>query len=154
MEPFERVVLDEDALRSKVSDAVRGFPSLGVEQDDYDDLVKRYCKDEVWINDKYQVDVNREIKTPGWPEMVHLSIKLITEEPIHDWRDLQTIKNILVGEENEAIELYPAESRLVDMANRFHLWVIATPGIKFPFGFPDRITASEAMGDEKQRPIK
>lgn len=153
MKPFERVVVDEESLRMTVSDAVRGFPSLGAKGDDYDDLLKRYCKDEVWINDKYQVDVTREIKSPGWPDMIHLSIKLLTEDPIHDWRDLQAIKNTLVGEENEAIELYPAESRLVDVANRFHLWVIATPGFRFPFGFPDRMTATETMCEEKQRPI-
>jgi len=153
MKPFERVVVDEETLRMTVSDAVKGFPDPGVKEDDYEDLVKRYCKDEVWINDKYQVDVTRGIKSPSWPDMIHLSIKLLTEDPIHDWRDLQAIKNTLVGEENEAVELYPAESRLVDMANRFHLWVIATPGVKFPFGFPSRITASEAMGDEKQQPI-
>jgi hypothetical protein len=37
---------------------------------------------------------------------------------VHDWRDLQRIKNQLVGPECEAVELYPAESRKVDTANQ------------------------------------
>lgn len=154
MKPFERKPIDEDAIRRTVSDAVRGFPDLGFKQDDYEDIVSRYHKEEVWVNDKYQVSVRRDIKHPGWPDMIQLSIKLLTQEPVHDWRDLQNIKNLLVGEENEAVELYPAESRLVDAANHYHLWVIAKPGIKFPFGFPVRMTSSESIGDDKQRPIK
>lgn len=46
--------------------------------------------------------------------------------------DAQRIKNELLGDEYEACELYPAESRLVDGANQFHLWAING---QFPFGF-------------------
>jgi hypothetical protein len=38
-------------------------------------------------------------------------------QAIHDWRELQRIKNEIVGDEIEAVELYPAESRLLDTAN-------------------------------------
>jgi len=33
---------------------------------------------------------------------------------------------MIVGEEHEAFEVYPAESRLVDTANQYHLWVSRT----------------------------
>jgi hypothetical protein len=52
-----------------------------------------------------------------------LSIKRRDREVIRDWRELQAIKNAIVGPEHEGFELYPAESRLVDTANQFHLFV-------------------------------
>ena len=85
--------------------------------------------DEIWINDLYQVNIHRNTpnQTFGAGVVVdHLSIKRRDKQPIHDWRDLQTIKNLLCGPEREAIEVYPAESRLVDTANQYHLWVIPT----------------------------
>src|SRR4029450_2216455 len=44
----------------------------------------------------------------------HLPTKPIDKEPIMDWRDLQAIKSQLCGAEAEAMQLFPAESRLVD----------------------------------------
>jgi len=92
---------------------------------------------ETWVNNKYQVFVYR----PSFPgmgdvEMVHLSIKLNTREVIRDWRDLQRIKNELCGTACEAVEIFPAEDRLADAANQYHLWVLE-PHRRFPFGFDD-----------------
>jgi len=91
--------------------------------------------DTVYVNDRYQVNVREAEVSDGWPAMVHLSIKRRDKEPIHDWRDLQTIKNMIVGPEHEAVELYPRESRVVDTVNQYHLWVVKEPGKSFPFGF-------------------
>ena len=69
--------------------------------------------------------------------IIHLSIKRHDREPVSDWRDMQEIKNQIVGKEHEAVEIYPADSRLVDTANQYHLWVLDTPrdeGGEFPFG--------------------
>lgn len=90
-----------------------------------------------YINDVYQVEVRDCEPIKGWPSMVWLSIKRRDREPCHDWRDLQRIKSELVGAECEGVELYPAESRNVDMANQYHLWVIKAPGVVFPIGFND-----------------
>ena len=79
-------------------------------------------------------------------EIVHLSIKSHDRKPVLDWRDKLRIKNELCGEDAEAVELYPAMNRVVDMANQFHLWVIGstagpsgieltTVGMSWPFGF-------------------
>jgi len=76
---------------------------------------------------------------------------------VQDWRDLQAIKNELFGAEHEAIELYPAESRVVDTQNQFHLWVLLTyegrPRPRFPVGWScgKRCTAQEAKGTLPQR---
>lgn len=45
--------------------------------------------------------------------------------PIRDWRVGQRVKNELVGPEAEGIELYPAESRLMDEANEY--WLVVFP---------------------------
>lgn len=71
----------------------------------------------------------------------HLSIRHGEREPIRDWRVFQDIKNQTVGPEFEAAELFPAEDRLVDVANQYHLWVLAGPvnaggeRPRFPFGW-------------------
>lgn len=94
-------------------------------------------------NDTYTAIIRKAEMNPnlvsdgGFPDMLWLSIKRNDRECIHDWRDLQTIKNMLIGEENEAVEIYPAESRLVDTANQYHLWVFVDATIRFPFGFHD-----------------
>jgi hypothetical protein len=90
----------------------------------------------------------------SWPQMHWLSIKRRDKAPIHDWRDLQRIKNDLIGEENEAVELYPAESRLCDSANQYHLWVLADPELRFPFGYNERFVAEGNWEGSKQRPFE
>lgn len=87
-----------------------------------------------WINDIYQVAV-QELGDNA----VHLNIRRRDGGPIlRDWRHFQLIKNQLIGEECEAVELYPAESRLVDTSNKFHLWGLRDPTYRFPFGFDER----------------
>lgn len=91
-----------------------------------------------WVNDRYTV-YRRPITMPeGLPAFVHLSIKRNDRKPIHDWRHLQQINNELVGRECEGVELYPAESRLVDEANQFHLFVSLDKSFRWPFGDQDR----------------
>lgn len=71
---------------------------------------------------------------------VHLSIKRLDKEPMGDWREMLRIKNELVGEEAEAVELFPSMTRLVDAANQFHLWCLLPEwGPTFSFiGFHSR----------------
>jgi len=93
--------------------------------------------DEVWLNDLYQVVIHRQ------QGMIHLNIRRVDGYPGRDWRHFQQIKNELVGEEYEAVELYPAESRKADTANKYHLWVINDPSFRFPFGFTERQVCDE-----------
>jgi hypothetical protein len=89
---------------------------------------------EVWINDIYQVQVR-----PHTPPCVQLNIRRRDGDTIfRDFRHFQQIKNQLLGAECEAVELYPAESRLVDSSNKYHLWGVPNPGYRFPFGFKER----------------
>lgn len=90
---------------------------------------------QIFINDEYQVYKRIQKKKYHGCRVIWLSIKRLDREPMRDWRDLQEIKNLLVGPECEGIELYPAQSRLVDTANQYHLWVIDDKHFRWPFGF-------------------
>lgn len=105
---------------------------------------------ELWRNDIYQVEVKRH------DEIVHLNIRRVDGGPIlRDWRHFQQIKNELIGPECEAIELYPAESRLADAANKYHLYGIADPTFRFPFGSMERYVSYETgkTPGTRQRPL-
>jgi hypothetical protein len=85
------------------------------------------------------------------PPFIHLNIRRHDWAACNDWRDFQQIKNELVGAENEAVELFPAESRLVDTSNTYHLWVHADSSFRFPLGLQHRLVTSEPIGLEAQR---
>lgn len=124
-----------------------------------DAAAQREDKAKVFKNDKYQVLVTPCGGAQGDGEVyvfVWLSIKRLDREPVHDWRDLQEIKNQLVGPECEAFEIYPAESRLVDTANQYHLWACTSPKFRVPFGFNEGRRATydiDPATGAKQRPM-
>ena len=112
---------------------VRGIPAIGTPPS----MLKN---ENIWLNDKYQVNVTEIENGITW-----LSIKRLDKECIHDWRELQTIKNMLTDPEREALEIYPAESRLVDTSNQFHLWVLPK-GEMIPFGYGERLIVKGHKG--------
>lgn len=116
----------------------------------FEKIHREQLESESWINDVYHV-LRRRIKgNEGCPDMVYLSIKRHDKDVISSgtrWRDFQAIKNQLVGEECEGVELYPAESRLVDTANQYHLWCIESPEFRFPLGFNDGRVVLDGTGE-------
>jgi hypothetical protein len=84
---------------------------------------------DIYSNDIYQVVVEKN------GPLIHICIRRHDEQPCKDWRDHQQIKNEIIGPEYEAVELFPAESRLIDTTNEYHLWVHPSPSFRFPFGF-------------------
>ena len=114
----------------------------------YDPAVHGY----VFKNSQYTAYRRMILDDAGELAMIHLSVKRNDKEPIRDWRDMQRIKNELCGPEWEGVELYPAESRLVDTANQFHLWCFP---FRLQFGFHEgRLVDNVAVGamGGKQRP--
>ena len=108
------------------------------------------------MNDTYQINVDRMThkNSPVGLPIVHLSIKRIDKEIIHDWRELQEIKNAILGAEIDAVEVYPAESRRIDMANQYHLWCLPE-GNLFPVGWNDRSVIDQvADSNTKQRSLE
>lgn len=111
-----------------------------------------------WVSDEHQVVVRRlEAPEPDAPPLYHLSFKKRSRNPIGDWRLKQRIKNAIFGDESEGIELYPAESRLMDTSNQYHLYVLLPP-FRFPIGYQERAvvdgTGKEPVGVSRQRPLR
>lgn len=105
----------------------------------------------IFVNSRYQVNMTPwDREAPPFPGITWLSIKRRDKRPIMDWRELQRIKNELCGPECEAVQIFPAETRLVDASNQMHLYVFE-PGYVLPFGFKDRFVTTVQMYGSKQR---
>lgn len=164
MKPFERAVIPPEEIKRNIElmfaqwkDPASAVRQLYKESDpdkafkEISDTITNMVRcDEIWLNEVYQVNVRRlEDGT------VHLSIKRIDKQPCNDWRDFQEIKNQLVGRECEAVQLYPAESRVVDTANQYHLWCSSNPKFRFPLGWnAGRVVTNGVIGKSEQRPHK
>lgn len=111
-----------------------------------------------FVNNFYQVSV-KQVAT-GTGLMYQLAIQRNDGQAVHDWREFQKIKNLLVGAEAEAVELYPAESRLLDVSNVYYLYTPVPVRnenneitfLKFQFGFPHRMVSEVAPHGLQQRP--
>jgi hypothetical protein len=144
MTPFVRVtrdatlaMLQRQELLAKPSEFFRDFfcgrvPTLQEKLFWIEDAVARMTVHQVFENDLYAVQMDSA------PPFIHLTITRHDGAPCKEWSHLQRIKNELIGPEHEAVELFPAESRLVDAVDQYHLWVHADPSFRFPLGFQTR----------------
>ena len=86
---------------------------------------------ERWENNRYQV-IKRTLRGSEWGAVVHLTIRNVDGSRRRSWTEFQRLKNELVGPEYDAVEVYPAESRVVDTVDHYHLWVLLDRPV--PFG--------------------
>jgi hypothetical protein len=135
LEPFHPAVVPKEVLD------VRSFAArYGLSEEAASAQISRLRAQAIYMNDRYQVNVE-VVDAPFGVEtgdVFWLSIKRRDKAPVHDWRELQQIKNMIVGDEHEAFEVYPAESRLVDTANQYHLWVFKEAAVRLPVGYRSR----------------
>lgn len=83
---------------------------------------------ETWGNDRYTVNVHYlDGDRDGFVEVGVHNHKRTPHVP---WRHLQQIKNEVLGPDREAVQLFPAEDRLVDTANEY--WIYVYPVGKAP----------------------
>lgn len=125
LSPFKRTTLD-----LKPREFLSEMMGNGFSRSDAKRALRKLQLDEVFVNDTYQVNVDRGASHgfPSWLVVIHLSIKRRDKQAFDDWRDIQAIKNAILGPDFEALELYPSEARLVDTANQRHLWALAKAG--------------------------
>lgn len=144
MTPFVKVqrqatvsMVQRAALLQQPDEFFRPFfpgrtPSVEEKLRKVEEMVQRMSYLHIHRNNLYQVEI-----AYGIP-FIHLDIHRLDGGPCKNWRHFQQIKNELIGPEHEAVELFPAESRLIDTANEYHLWVHATPEYRFPVGWNGR----------------
>ena len=105
-----------------------------------------------WANSHYLVFMRPLASSTGLGEARHLSLRTVENDTRHDWRDFQRVKNELCGPDWEAVELYPAQSRVVDTANQYHLWAFSQPlGIGFTQGLVMDTERSGRTGAKQRR---
>ena len=152
MQLFYKTKLELEPVKEFIAEYMKVY---GITREQAKEQYNRLKADEIWCNNKYQVNIdnNPEHGFGGDAPLTHLSVKRLDKEPIHDWRDLQEIKNMLTDPEREGIEIYPAESRHLDAANQFHIWVLPM-GQKVPCGFWARAVINESPPGGKQRPLE
>ena len=86
-----------------------------------DAQVAALMPDETWGNDRYTVNVHYlDGDRDGF---VEVGVHNHNRTPHVSWRHLQQIKNEVFGPDREAVQLFPAEDRLVDTANEYWLYV-------------------------------
>jgi hypothetical protein len=148
LQPFRRIERAADAPAQIIGITVQLNPSA-------DQTLGSYPERERWENDEYSVWLDKHSRHElGAFSVWHMAIRRKDQEPATDWRDLQAIKSILVGPEFEAIELFPAEMRVMDVTNETHLYALMTQNgdpVRIPVGrFGRREVNSLLVG---QRPL-
>jgi hypothetical protein len=101
--------------------------------------------DRAFYNGKYQAMIRYD---EGG--ITCLTIRREDRRPVTDWRDVQWIKNQLLGPEIEAVQVFPAESRLVDTSNQFYLYAFPA-GYRIPFGFDERMVTEKVEVTSRYR---
>lgn len=96
--------------------------------------IQAHLEQIVALNDRYTV-LLRPFTAADGRKMIHLSIKRHDRRVIDDWRDLQAIKNMIVGPERDAVQVFPRETHLVDTSNQWHLWAYMDDDFVLPFGY-------------------
>jgi hypothetical protein len=127
---------------SRLVDSVIG--ATAAEMDAWTPLRQDQANPTLWGNFQVTVAVVKGTLDDG-TGYAQISYHRRDRAPIRDWRIGQRIKNELCGPEWEAIELYPADSRVVDTANEYYMWAIEG---QFPFGFEKGERATQAQIDE------
>ena len=81
-----------------------------------------------YVNDKYTAIMTEQENT------IWLSIKNHDRTTDIPWQHKQWIKNDICGEEAEGVELFPAQSRMWNTANQYHIFVMKDKE-RVPVGF-------------------
>ena len=100
--------------------------------------------DRYWFSDDGYSVMSRLISTE-WGKVEHITIQN-SKMKCGDvpWSVKQEIKNELFGENRIAIEIFPAQNRLVDIMDVYHLWLLPK-NFKMPFGIHPKDTKCPAV---------
>ena len=74
--------------------------------------------------DDFDTQVLESVYFSGVGNVTHLKVSRVDGEGGISWEELQEIKNLVLGEYVVAVEVYPAQSDVVDELNMRHLWVL------------------------------
>lgn len=113
------------------------------EEEPWEPLSQDTARPDMWGNELLTAGIKRNT-LPDGTGYAHINYHRRDRAPIRDWRIGQRIKNQLCGPEWEGVELYPAESRVVDTSNEYHLFCMEG---QFPIGFDQGERGTQAQID-------
>lgn len=90
---------------------IKDIEPLKVNHPHLNTLVKAFV-----VNDLYHVYISKT------GQYTHIRIRRIDDKPICNYVDFQEIKNQFLGDEAEAIQVFPKVSNYVDNTNTYHLF--------------------------------
>lgn len=90
--------------------------------------------DRCWCDETLFVSLN-EVFSLRTGTFKHVRIARRDGKKFNDWRLFQDIKNVALGEDAVAVQVFPAEKDIVDGSNTYHLWsswsiLLDTPNLK------------------------
>lgn len=165
MTPFLEIAPDPnwpDTVRSAIAAQPEGYyrrffsgrmPTPDEKRAHIERAVRLLTPVRVFQNNLYRVEIVNT--SPGTPTFIHLAISRHDRGTCNEWADMQRIKNEIVGPEYEAMEIFPAESRLVNTGNEYHLWVHSDRSYRFPVGWVERLVfdAPVAVSESARRSV-
>lgn len=138
---FIEVLLSPDSFYS--SEATAHYAKVAEEStpkktlEEVRDVYLTLLSDQHYQNSHFRCVVRDSYNMSLQNTMRHVSVIRIDNQPIDSWRDMQAIKNIFIGPKCEAVQLYPAEDRCVDVSNQYHLWGVLSSDFQWPVGWSE-----------------
>ena len=80
-------------------------------------------------NNRYIVMISTDQPTTKGPAIMAMIQNHFNTPIKNHWRVIQEIKNEIFGDEVTAIEYYPAQKDVVDMANIYWIWIFNDPDV-------------------------
>lgn len=125
---------DRRALKKEQHRHVEAFPErlTLIPREDFPAWGTLRLPDQAWKSRKYLVQLYRE-DNPAYPGLIRLSISRATMQTTGQWDEaltwdeLQAIKREVGFGDRFAVEIYPPDRDVVNVANMRHLWVFETP---------------------------
>ena len=111
--------------RAHKAGAIGVKPTLRMAELEFKDLGKWLW----WANNIYSGSVE------WFGGCAHISFERHDRGTEIPWQHKQWMKNDILGKEWEAVELFPAESRLLNTANQYDLWAKEKINIGFPLKY-------------------
>lgn len=117
---------EQRRLSAKYGRALMKLPPNEFEEISYAEIARTKVNrlpDKAWKNNHYVVQLYRCERHVFEKHCDKIMIRRNDAEPITEWHVLQEIKNKICGEDATAIQVFPPQNELVDVANMYWLFV-------------------------------
>lgn len=116
---------EQKRLSHKIGKRMMKLQKNSFELIPYSDIQKVNIKnkpDMAWKNNHHVVQLYKKERNILGILMDKWMIRRNDSQAIKDWYEIQEIKNDIIGREKQAIQIFPKESELVDVANMYWLF--------------------------------